>query len=89
MTCKNRWEPGTSWRRAKAKESWEMMMLYKIFPKIQEKTLSVNYVTDAYVIDGIKAGVKPAHLRPLGKIQGKRNPYVGCILTHTRQKSMN
>ena len=64
-------------------------VLYKIFSKLKKKTLSVNYVTDAYVIDGIKAGVKPAHLRPLGKIQGKRNPYVGCILTHTRQKSMN
>ena len=64
-------------------------VLYKIFSKLKKKTLSVNYVTDAYVIDGIKAGVKPAHLRPLGKIQGKRNPYVGCILTHTRHKSMN
>lgn len=57
-------------------------MLYKIFPKIQEKTLSVNCVTDAYVIDGIKAGVKTAHLRPLGVIQGKRNRRMNTY-THT------
>ena len=83
---------------------------YKIesFPQVKVKTTSQVL----YVIDGMKAGVKPAHLRPLecnskktdkdhwpftrdiyvrplGKIQGKRNRHVGWTLKYTLHKLMN
>ena len=38
MTCKNRWEPGTSWRRAKAKESWEMICYIKSCPNSRKNS---------------------------------------------------